>query len=396
MARTNPLGKTQATLGEYATDDDPPAATDDNTDPSTTDDDPSSPTEDTPNDPLADVNLPDQTTWNARPTDCTCGDPDCNAEFVLATDRFSPDIQRHVYLKSEQMAVITSDIDAYRETHADEQLDVPQYYSRFEDQFIPYVGKVSARSNSFAWGITASQLEGAVRLATGGGRFRSDDLEVWGCGRFGALAIYDGRAVIVSATAIGRPEEYDAPTNDVRGMAVEEQDDTMLAALETFLDVVDERLSVTVTGYEKCYDGKHYFQTTDDELLRVAYRDVLRVEDAMTDREAVVGEYEYEDPWGETFSFPVSAEDVEYELGEQRRLGGEVVGYRVTWDDPRRSSRAAMSGRVKLKIGYVEVSVSEKSSGYRVRVRQHDETVNKRRPEGRKYQPMQDMGGAGR
>lgn len=307
---------------------------------------PSTDSTDTPDLPDRDV------TWNdPREIDC------------LTVRGFDgrPDLNGGCYLREGTIAYIVDGLDEYLDEYATDTLDVPTYYSRFDD-WTTYVAKHSVGHGKRGLGVTPSRLEAAIRFAVGGGRYRTDDLTVTACGQKNFIVEYDGEAFLVAyATLRGVPEGYTPETYDVAGFDVPEDDATFRDGLRRMFDYA-ERFDVEITEHKKTRDGKHIFRTASGRDLYVRGNDIRKVATAPTENPEDT--YEIETDYDETFE--VEWSDAEYDVGDEYDdlLGdatGVVVGYKVTWEDPRVSRRVSMSGKITVDANYVVLQYVDNS-----------------------------------
>lgn len=81
-----------------------------------------------------------------------------------------------------EVSIITSGAEEYRNRFATgDPVDIPDYYSSFDD-FDPILTGYSVAAHGGGFGITATRLETAIRILTGGGTFQADSLRVTPCG----------------------------------------------------------------------------------------------------------------------------------------------------------------------------------------------------------------------
>jgi len=326
------------------------------------------------------ADLPDTYEWQDRATDLPGG-----LRVVVADESISPN--GGGILSQGVVSYVLGGEQSFLAAHRDRELDVPPYYSRF-DEWELYIGPPSAKSRATCYGIRSSRLEAAIRVADGPGRM-SSDVEVIACGKHPFLVRGERGTFAVSTEHLDAdldPEDEAVPTWEVAGMEVPEESETLRSGIDTFVDVTAEYAGVEITGYDEIRDGKHIFETADGRGIKARGHHFRRLAKATTDVDTIAGNYDYEDPWDETFVADVMADDIEHDIGEQA-WSGTVVGYKLSWDDPRRTRRASLSGRVKLKIDHVCLIVRDKEP-WDVRVESKSETVAEWRPENKKYNPL--------
>jgi hypothetical protein len=335
---------------------------------------------------------------------------------------------RDCSLKPGEAAIALDGIDEYLAEHADRELDVPAYYSRF-DEFDVYFGAPTAKhGNAVAVGINSRRLEAAIRFVTGGGRYRSADLTVTGCGAMPAVVEYDGLAAVVSPTqfrdipddvspetwevsadrsaSVGGPTDAQVEASGFefgRRFDVLESDATVRHGLERVLGFA-EGVGVSIVGYQGLRSGKHVFEQANGRDVFLRGKDLRRAGSVPTDAEDVQGTYEVETEFGESYEADWS--DVGYEVGDEFddwycEGTGIVMGYRVRYEDPRTSSRVSMSGKITVDGAYYVLQfVDNRAEGLKhrdedkysydsLKVRTEDKRLEEFDPRNEEYQPFQ-------
>lgn len=295
-------------------------------------------------------------------------------------------------IRADQFGYVVGGLEDYLEEHRDREIDIPPYYSRFEDEAETYLGGVTAANGSFGVGAHPRRLETAVRAATGGGAFSSSETTAIGCGKRPFIVENDQGAFVFSTVDLARPEGFDLdsyPHTRVAGFQVPEDVEEVRQGIAFFADALADQFDIHLTEYDTLTDGYHRFQTRDGSTIRIKGYHLYRLADTVRDPVEVLGEMAYEDPWGETFT--AEWEAIEYELGtpmsrrsappEERPQNDVVVGYARGWFDPRRSSKVSLSGRVMARAYYVRLVVEEGSDAITVTRETHTETIAESRPE---------------
>lgn len=289
------------------------------------------------------------------------------------------------YVRSHQVCYVLSGrlaVEDYIDEYGDREIEVPQYYSRM-DQFDGYAGRVTASSGEVALGIDPCHLEAAIRAATGGGQYSTDAIDVIACGGEPFVVRTDDGDFLVAATPVGfAPDDFQ--THTVAGLDVMEDSDTQREGIREFVRVIDEHTEHSIASHAKLSGGKHYFETADGDELSIGAHSLRDLARLTTDAGELTGEHEYEDPWGETFVATVTEDDYDYDVGEEA-WGSTVIGYQLGWEDPRRNSRASLSGRVRLKAQHHRLVIRDSGN---VTVRSRDETVYEKKPEEKDYAPF--------
>lgn len=296
-------------------------------------------------------------------------------------------------LRANEFGYVVGGLEEYLDEHRDEAIDIPAYYSRFDEEADVYLGGVTASNGSFGVGATPRRLESAVRAATGGGAFSSSETEVIGCGEHPFVVRNSQGAFVFSTVDLDRPNDFDLedyPRHEVAGLSVPEDIQEVRDGIVFFKRALASEFDIELVSHETLADGYHYFENADGQQVRIKGNYLKRLSGTVRDPDQVRGEMAYEDPWGEQFSAVV--DDVDFDLGtpmrrrgnpvDQRPKTDRVVGFARSWFDPRRSSRVSLSSRVKAQILYVRLQLSiDKSGTITVERETHTESIKEVRPE---------------
>ncbi|ERJ07464.1 hypothetical protein HLRTI_000507 [Halorhabdus tiamatea SARL4B] len=295
-------------------------------------------------------------------------------------------------IRANEFGYVVGGLEGYLEEYRDREIDIPPYYSRFDDEAETYLGGVTAANGSFGVGAHSRRLETAVRAATGGGAFSSSEMAVIGCGKRPFIVQNEQGAFVFSAVDLGRPDGFDLdayPHSEVAGFQLPEDVEEVRRGITFLKEALADQFDITLVRHDTLADGFHYFETEDGSTVRIKGYHLHQLADTARDPMEVLGEMAYEDPWGETFS--AEWDEIEYELGtpmsrrsrppEERPQNDVVVGYARGWSDPRRSRRVSLSGRVKARAYYVRLKVGEGSEPLTITRERQAETVAERRPE---------------
>jgi len=305
-------------------------------------------------------------TWSPRTTETTLG-----IELVTPTGKITSDTssQWSIYLREGEVGYITDGIEQFLAEHGGSEVSVPAYYSRFEEEFSPQVGFVSAVSGAYGYGIDAKRLEAGIRVATGKGRFNANDLTVVLCGRRGIVFRAPDGDFLLTPTEISQPDGHSPPTHEVAGLSVPEEYADYREGIATAATLLQEWKDVELTAHEQLRGGTHYVRAADGREVRLKSADLRKYADLKREPAAVCDEYEYETRWGESYTCRVTSNEVEYALGETVYDVDDdpVIGFGFAWEDPRRSSRVSLSGRVKAKLLYHRLYLSEYRDGEAIR-----------------------------
>lgn len=243
----------------------------------------------------------------------------------------------------DHFALVVANASEYLLTHGVREVDVPQYYSRFSDEFDPIVSSWTISRHGRAIGLNANQLESTVRLADGGGRINHDAVSVYLCDNDTLLAVGSRGAFIVDLTTLRRSRFDRSPPDsahvDINGFAIPEADPDLQRGLHRFIDIFNKHTDATLARHESIDDYSHVFVTeggrdvhaaSNLETLSRMFLDETRLRKTHAHR---LGGEVYRSEWDE--------DTASHELGNETRLG-VVVGFEHRW----REQEYIMSGGI--------------------------------------------------
>jgi len=276
------------------------------------------------------------------------------------------------------IAYTDTDIGDVRAACATTDLSVPTYYSRFDDAETRVTSLDTGGGNHAAWAITPRRLEDAVRVAVGGGRYRSDDLSVVVLDDHDVfLVAYDGDVWAASAESIkSLPDDYEYDETTVCGLTAPDDSPSVLRGMERALPLLRDQYDETIVAYDHLDRNYHYFRRDDGSTVGVRGSYFHKLGTAVADASEVQTTYTIDTEYDETFT--VSWDDIDYEIGEDPRShGGKgcVAAYQLRWEDPRTSSRVRMDGKITCRATYFYLLYRDKYDRYEVRDTQ--ETIAK-------------------
>lgn len=234
---------------------------------------------------------------------------DCGTTTVEAT--YYKHREGRPPLSTNEFEYVVDSVESYLDVHGVETISVPAYYSEF-DEFEPVVSEWTATGRGVAKGISQRVLEGAVRLADGGGHINHDALSVT-LGDDGKFLVNGERGAFLveqvtlkerATDEIERPAtEYDT----VGGLLVLEGNETAREGLRRFISIFNFYTDAKLVKYEGLYDGKHVYKTDSGDNVYV--NKPQRLAEAEQVLEEVAGEYTYTVDC-QTFNSPLHAFEI--------------------------------------------------------------------------------------
>jgi hypothetical protein len=285
-------------------------------------------------------------------------------------------------------------LEAYRERHGQTTVTPPKYYSKLDD-FEPVLTAQTATSRKGGYGITRGRLRDTLRLLAGTGRFSQNALTITACGRHRYIAEYQTDDIDVAYLI--RPEPLsphatdhvignsETPTEHTIGSLTLPDDHPEIGdAFQTFQSLLETHFDISLVTHLRQKKRYHYFESADETTYKVSGADILNA--TYGDRPIVdaLGDYTIDTDYGESFS--VNWDTAHYELGDspwQNRDQPAVFGATFRYHDPRTSSRASLSKRVKAYATYIyiEPSTHTDSDVVSLNVSLKDEAIGRFKPD---------------
>jgi hypothetical protein len=234
----------------------------------------------------------------------------------------------------DQFACVISGLPEYLLAHGVREIDVPQYYSRFHDEFNPVIAEWTIERHGSALGIDANLLEWTVRLAEGEGHIDHDALSVFLCDNR-TLAVAGSRGAFLVDVAPLKQRALDrtppaAEQVDIQGFAIPEADPGYQRGLRRFIEIFERHAEPTLASYKHLSDGKHVFETDTGRDV-YAGSQLHHLARMTVDETELRGAYNY-DLDGDTHQSVWDGENASHALGDETHLG-TVVGFEHTWTE---------------------------------------------------------------
>jgi len=231
-------------------------------------------------------------------------------------------------------------LDRFLRDHALSEVDLPEYYTRFEDLETIYRWSVDGVTH-----ITGRFLQKCVRLANGSGKIDTgqtraivtDQDELIVTGPRGAFI-----CPIWSLPDEAPPEPPAEATHTVGEFDVAEERPKHREGLERYLQMLEESPYPSIIAYRGLGNGVHRFETASGEVVEVSHNEV-NIAWGQTDTLAeTVGAYSTEQgdtlctavvddlPGGVGEEVTIAKDGGRY--GESEELTGILTGYRTEWD----------------------------------------------------------------
>ena len=234
----------------------------------------------------------------------------------------------------DRFAFVVANAAEYLLAHGVREIDVPQYYSRFHDEFEPVVSSWTIARHGRALGVDTTLLEATVRLADGDGRIDHDALSIYLCENDTLLAFGSRGAFLVDVCPLKHSDVDREPSEsahvDIGRFAIPEADPNFQRGLRRFIDIFDEHAPATLSRYKYISDGKHVFET---ESGRDVYAgSPLRQLSRMVVDETELRRVHTYDLDGDTYQSDWNEHTASHALGDETRLG-VVVGFEHRWNE---------------------------------------------------------------
>ena len=234
--------------------------------------------------------------------------------------------------------VIEGDVGAYVSEHGDgDLLEIPETYGEFSE-IDTQVAFVDGRSEDYGFGIDGQAVEKALRVLTGGGRYKASQYTLIPCGRQPWVLTGPEGTLLCSCMPVDRPDDG-GPTTQVATSAgtieIEEDDPKVLAGAARFVELLAD---VDGAVADHCtYDSlrgrtRHTFVDEDGEERTIDAPDLAQLASLATDPSVIQGTV------GRGIQPPTSGEPIvtewdgpDHSVGD--RVDGEIIaGYEFAWE----------------------------------------------------------------
>jgi hypothetical protein len=257
---------------------------------------------------------------------------DCGTTTVTAWKKLSEESES---LPGEDcFAYVISGLPEYLLAHGVREIDVPQYYSRFHDEFDPIVTEWTVERSGRALGIDPNLLTSAVRLAEGKGQIDHDVLSIYLCdNRTLVVCGSRGEFLVDVAPLFDRALERTPPESarvSINGFDIPEASPAYQFALQRFIAIVDQHTETTLASYKAIRDRKHVFETAGGREVYVG-SELPNLARMSTDETELRRVHTY-DLDGETYQSVWDENTASYALGDETYLG-TVVGFEHVWNE---------------------------------------------------------------
>ena len=282
-------------------------------------------------DPLAGVELPDRgVQWREG-----CVQTPNGLTVVSYEDAFEyPD----GYFGANVAGFVVGNAEEYLAEHANREVEIPATYTQF-DEFETVMTEVTCSVSGYGFGISRDRMEGAIRFATGGGRYSVDDLRAVVCddGRM-IVRAPAGTFVVAPDQIPSKPEGFTPECRTVAGMEVPEHNEVMLSGIERLVEELAKHADLDVIEHVARRNGGHQFATTSGMTFTVSGLTLRNIQNANPESE-ILDTHEYETMWGETFEYEPAPDELAERVGEKRFADDVCIGHEIRWEDPRIGSR---------------------------------------------------------
>lgn len=315
------------------------------------------------------------------------GDPMDIADgvIIVPNNECIRDFGIDTYLGSNMSGYVIDGVDTLIEEYATEVIDVPPYYSRY-DEWTPYISEFSIADT---WGIGRSKLEKIIRVATGGGRYRSGDLTVWATNDRRVIVEYSDDVWVFSMESLRRiPDDYEHESHYIEDIEVPEENEQIRNGISRFIQLTEEWYEIEIVDFASYSTNGYYFETTTDNQAYISGNNLKRLVTKPSDPDNVQDTYTIETKFGEDYE--LSWDEVSYDIGDECR-DGRVIGYQMRWEDPRVSNRVSMSGKITASATYYYLLNREDYSSTgndHFEVRDRSETLAEFDPQNKEWNPI--------
>jgi len=335
-------------------------------------------------------NLPDRIEWDLNnPRDFS------GSKVILPAN---PD--DHITLPGDcilhmgEFGYVYDGLEEYLEAHDCREIEVPSYYSRM-DNFETIITKRTANCSAGARGVTSIILEEGIRLAAGSGGFSQDRLSVYVGAQNNFVVEYENDAYLLntksSRVSWDSKSDYSPTTHEINGMMIPEDAEPVARGLEKFLSAVDTFTNYTVTGYKGLDQDTHKFTVKDNEIdyIHIKGYNAANFAKYEEDPSTITGELNITTQFDEEYTVVIDESDIEYSIGDELR-NGHVIGFAKRCEDPRVSSRASLSGKIKVYVAtfYLKQRTRNNNNTVNFSLKNKTDRVARLEPQNKDYDPI--------
>lgn len=327
------------------------------------------------------TDLPDITGWNR--------DTVVNINGVRALAAHNPEkfvsLPNTTGIYKHEVFYLLDNFREYLNAFDCHSLSIPQHYSKM-DEMDPVITKVTTGNNNGGRGITGRKLENALRYIAGKGGFKHSKTQTFVGPHDHFLLVYDGEPFIVGTEELTPPDDtdYEPNTVSVKGMEIPDDDPRIARHIDEYLTAIETHTDVEITGYIGQKESKHKFTTKDSTDLSIRGYHVKKLDRTTTNPSDIAGEMTIKTDYDETYTVELTEDEIEHEIGDEL-WNGFIIGYQRSYEDPRSSSRAPLSGSIKVHITYHYLLRDENN---RFELRSKNDVVRKLTPKNESYDPL--------
>jgi hypothetical protein len=244
---------------------------------------------------------------------------------------------------SVNLMYVVDGFDDYLDAVDARQIETPPSYKAIRETFTPLVIGHTCEADGGRLGITRELLETAIRLVTGGGRYRTDAVTIY-VGDPHCFAVqHDGDVILVRGTGIDtfgqEPETaVDPEPHTISGFEIVEDSAGMRTALRTFVEQVVPHLDCELSGYAERVGSKHVFTTAAGDRVGIDSNNLRNLTPSFPATSEIVGTHTVEPDIGQAH---------EVEVPGVPNAPGET--HRLAMDDPDMNDRVVVGHRVGHK-----------------------------------------------
>lgn len=162
--------------------------------------------------------------------------------------------------------VTDGNVEEYYDTYGEAVFEVPSTFTAFKNEWDPYLGVVDTVGGQFGYGINAKALEKAMRILTGGGRYKASRYSVLACGKHPWLLTGPEGTLLCTPSPIeDKPDDIDPGTviSLSKDVSVLEENPDVITGIERIF----EATQYTAIEYDDCYSGLGNSSWTHDFVV---------------------------------------------------------------------------------------------------------------------------------
>lgn len=259
-------------------------------------------------------------------------------------------------LRTDHVQYVINGLSEYLAATNGRSITPPETYRELREEFTPRITGESCLSDTGYIGITRDRLEAGIRLAVDGGRYSSNDLNIYTAGPLGFILSYNDHTYLIETEAI-HPDDTTHTVNltfndgrdPIHGYDINEDHPVKRRELKTLLPAIDAHTEITINAYDGLTGSSHQFRTEDNTRLLISKSELRKLPETLMTLDEITGKHTLTPDIGSEQSFTIPG--VPAEPGTEHRFGGTVIGYDYTYRNQSSGAYSSIGASSITRIG---------------------------------------------